>query len=104
MTTEPVAERHIDFRSVNALCLQSLPHLLRAWLPDGRRMGREWLARNPRRSDRRAGSFKINMTTGRWADFATGDKGGDPVSLYAYLTGRTQAQAARDLITTWGMR
>ena len=45
------------------------------------------MARNPTRPDRRPGSFKINLTTGRWADFATGDRGGDPVSLAAYLFG-----------------
>ena len=42
---------------------------------------------NPTRPDRRAGSFKVNLRTGRWADFATGDKGGDAVSLAAYLSG-----------------
>ena len=45
--------------------------------------GHEYVARNPTRADRRPGSFKINLRTGRWADFATGDKGGDPVSLAA---------------------
>lgn len=104
MTTETLSPRHVHFCAVNALCLQSLPQLLAAWLPDGRRVGGEWVARNPTRADRRPGSFKINLATGRWADFATGDKGGDPVSLYAYLTGQTQAEAARALINTWGMR
>ena len=84
--------------------MQSPPQLLAHWLPDGRRMGREWVARNPTRADKRAGSFKINIQTGKWADFTTGDKGGDPVSLYAYLTGRSQLEAARDLINKWGMR
>jgi hypothetical protein len=37
------------------------------------------------------------MRTGRWADFATADRGGDPVSLAAYLFGLTQVQAARRL-------
>ena len=104
MTTEPQPARHIHFCAVNDLCLQSWATLLATWLPDGRCVGHEWVARNPTRADRRAGSFKINIKTGRWADFATGDKGGDPVSLYAYLTRRTQAEAARDLINTWGMK
>jgi hypothetical protein len=47
------------------------------------------------RADRHAGSFKVNLRTGRWADFATGDRGGDPVSLVAYLEGVTQGEAAR---------
>jgi hypothetical protein len=28
---------------------------------------------------KRAGSFKVSLQTGRWADFATGDKGSDAV-------------------------
>ena len=31
---------------------------------------REYVALNPTRADKRAGSFKINLQTGRWADFA----------------------------------
>jgi len=64
------------------------------WLPDGKREGQEWVARNPKRSDRHLGSFKINLMTGQWADFATGDKGGDVISLAAYLHGLTQPAAA----------
>ena len=41
----------------------------------------EWVALNPRRCDRNLGSFKVNRFDGKWRDFATGDKGGDPVSL-----------------------
>ncbi|SIO51096.1 hypothetical protein SAMN05444722_2896 [Rhodovulum sp. ES.010] len=104
MTTDTLPARHIYFVAVNAACLANLPRLLAAWLPDGRRIGREWVARNPTRADRRPGSFKINLATGRWADFATGDSGGDPVSLYAYLNGVSQGEAARELIETWGMK
>ena len=39
----------------------------------------------PNASRRTPGSFKVNLDTGRWADFATGDKGGDLVALYAYF-------------------
>jgi hypothetical protein len=38
---------------------------------------------------------KRNLRTGRWSDFATGDKGGDLVSLVAYLEGCSQPDAAR---------
>src|SRR5215472_11784283 len=65
------------------------------WLPDGRRIGREWVARNPRRADRQPGSFKVNLVTGRWSDFATGDAGGDIVSLAAFLFGLSQLESAR---------
>lgn len=100
---EPRVKPRIDFAGVNAACLARLPALLAVWLPGGRLQGREWVACNPVRSDRRPGSFKVNTMTGRWADFATGDRGGDPVSLYAYLNGLKQGEAANDLQTKWGM-
>lgn len=77
-----------------------LEALVRRWLPDGRRHGAEWIARNPRRDDRSPGSFKVNLRTGKWSDFATGDRGGDVIALAAYLHGRTQADAARELART----
>lgn len=58
---------------------------IRDWLPSGRQDGREWVALNPTRDDKTAGSFKINLDTGMWMDNATDDRGGDAVSLYAYL-------------------
>jgi hypothetical protein len=95
--------QRIDFGRVNQAALSRLPELLSRWLPDGRREGGEWVARNPTRFDRRAGSFKINLATGRWADFATGDHGGDVVSLAAYLAGIDQAKAARRLAEALGV-
>ena len=96
--------RRLDFSEINRAALASLPALLRRWLPDGRLVGREYEARNPTRVDRRPGSFKVNVNTGRWADFATGDKGGDPVSLAAYLAGLSQGEAARKLADMLGVR
>ncbi len=90
-------ESQLDFAAINAAALARLPDVLRRWLPDGRIEGAEYVARNPTRADRRPGSFKVNLTTGKWADFATGDRGGDPVSLAAYLAGVSQGEAAREL-------
>ncbi len=95
---------HIDFAAVNAAALSAFPLLVHRWLPDGRVLGREYVARNPRRSDRKPGSFKINLHSGKWADFASGDAGGDPVSLAAYLAGTGQADAARSLAEMLGLR
>jgi hypothetical protein len=94
---------HIKFAAVNAVCLPRLPSLVAQWLPDGRMHGREWVALNPTRADRRAGSFRINIENGLWADFATDDRGGDPISLYAYLNRLSQAAAARELATSLGV-
>ena len=98
------ARNRLDFDAINRAALGSLPALLRRWLPDGRLVGREYTARNPRRADRRPGSFRINVNSGRWADFATGDKGGDVVSLAAYLSGTGQGEAARALASMLGVR
>ena len=94
----------IDFTAINAVALRALPALLARWTPDGKAIGREWTARNPRRADAHAGSFKINLQTGKWGDFATGDFGGDPISLAAYLHSLSQAEAARKLAEMLGMR
>ena len=80
-----------------------LPQILVHWLPGGRIEGREYVVRNPKRRDQRPGSFKVNLDTGRWADFATGDKGGDPISLAAYLAGCSQLDAARRLAAMLGI-
>jgi hypothetical protein len=66
-------------------------------LPGGTLENREYVALNPTRCDERLGSFRINTLTGKWADFATGDKGGDIISLWAYVEGISQTDAARVL-------
>jgi len=91
------APRSIAFRRVAGAALHYSDTIVRRWLPDGRREGTEWVCRNPRRADHRAGSFKVNLVTGRWADFATGDSGGDLVSLGAFLFGLNQKEAALNI-------
>lgn len=87
----------IDFAGINRAALATLPILLERWLPDGQRKGSEYIALNPRRADRHLGSFRINLRSGKWSDFATGDQGGDPISLAAYLFDLGQGEAARRL-------
>ena len=98
-----VQSRDIDFASIGRAALRVLPLIVLRWLPEGKREGQEWVARNPTRVDRTPGSFKINLRTGRWADFATGDKGGDVISLAAHLYGLSQAAAAAKLSEMLGL-
>lgn len=93
----------IDFAAVNAAAIPALSRLLPEWLPGGEIKGKEYTARNPTRGDRKPGSFSINTATGAWADFATNDAGGDPVSLYAYLHRMSQPDAARVLADKLGV-
>jgi hypothetical protein len=85
----------INFNTINEVALPALPLILSRWLPNGKRQGREFVARNPTRADRTPGSFSINLVNGKWADFATGDRGVGVVSLAAYLFHLSQPEAAR---------
>ncbi len=95
--------KRLDFDRINAAALAALPAVLARVLPSGKAVHREWLALNPRRSDKRLGSFKVNRFNGNWADFATGDKGGDVISLVAYVEGVSQGEAARLLAQMLGI-
>lgn len=86
--------RSINFARIAQEAAARSEDILPRWLPDGRREAGEWVARNPRRADKRSGSFKINLRTGRWGDFASGDTGGDLISLAAWLFDMKQDQAA----------
>lgn len=96
-------QKQHDFRELSQLALSSLPTLLARWLPGGKIAGGEYTVRNPKRTDRHIGSFRINIRTGHWADFATGDKGGDVISLAAYLFNLTQGQAKDQLANMLGV-
>lgn len=94
----------IQYETINAAALSELPFLILRWLPDGKMQGREWVARNPRRSDKTPGSFSVNISTGRWADFAEHDaRGGDVISLAAYLANIPQHEAAQNLAAMLGL-
>jgi hypothetical protein len=97
------SRRRVNFDRINRAALAVLPTLLSRWLPGGRREGCEYVALNPTRHDRRLGSFRINLFTSRWADFATSDRGGDVISLAAYLSHLTQIEAAEKLADMLGM-
>lgn len=96
----------IDFDGINQAALGGdYVGLLRGVLgSDARVVNGELVARNPRRNDRKAGSFLINIRTGVWSDFAEDGVGGsDPVSLWQYLFGHdSMGSAARALASMLG--
>ena len=75
----------INFDLTRELALEFVDEILEQWLPEGEQRGRQYVAYNPLRNDGTLGSFQINTENGVWADFATDDKGGDLISLVAYL-------------------
>ena len=91
-------------KQVAVLALQAADQLLSEWLPEGSRKGREWVACNTARGDRQAGSFGVSLDTGRWNDFADSSaRGGDLVSLLAYLRGCRQFEAAQEIDQRLGL-
>jgi hypothetical protein len=93
----------IDFDAVNQAALGRARPLLQDLIPGGKFRSLEYVVRNPRRDDQQPGSFKINYRTAVWKDFASGDGGGDFISLAAYIWDCTQADAARRLADKLGV-
>ncbi len=73
-------------------------HLVPAWLPGGVQRGHEYVCGGM--SGGAGSSCSVNLNTGAWADFATGEQGGDLTSLYAAIyglpMGKAAVQVARD--------
>jgi putative DNA primase/helicase len=93
----------IDFEGIKKAALCNGRPLLQKLIPGGKFRSLEYIALNPRRDDKSLGSFKINYRSGVWKDFATGDGGGDLVSLLAYLRDLDQGVAARELADMLGV-
>lgn len=89
----------MNYREVHSLFdrakQKDISYIVTWLLPYGKKQGGEYVALNP---TNRLGSFRINLTTGKWADFATGDRGGDIISLYAYLKGISNFEAAKEML------
>ena len=92
--------RRPTFAQVKAEALRQINQVLSHWLPGGKRVdgGKEYTAPNPTRTDKHAGSLKISLTKGTWADFATGDKGGDLIDLVRYLESCSDVDACQKLV------
>lgn len=84
-----------DFEAVKAAALAAYPGLLHQWFPAGKVAGHEFKVGSLQGEP--GDSMSINIRSGAWADFAAGDSGGDPISLYAALHRVSQAEAAREL-------
>lgn len=91
----------LDFDAINEAAAADRLGLLRKWFPNGRLNGHEFevgdLQGNPGKS------LKINVKTGAWSDFNTGESGGDMISLYAAIHNLKQGEAARELAQELGV-
>lgn len=82
----------INFEALARALLDRADTLVPMWLSGGARRGHEWVCGS---LDGGTGSScQVNLTNGRWADFAGDDKGGDLVALYAAIHGLDMVAAA----------
>lgn len=87
----------LDFAGLNRTLLDNSQALLRSWLPGGALSGTEYICGDAAGGKGR--SFSVNWQTGKWAEFnGLGGKGGDLISLYAYLLhNKDQGKAFHEL-------
>ena len=85
-----------DAGQIKALLQDRIEQLVLQLLPEGKRSGKYWIAANPTRNDRHAGSFWVALrgVPGSWRDEATGEKG-DVLQLICYLRGAGFGDALR---------
>lgn len=92
----------LDIQRIAQAALSRAETFLPDWLPGGHWEGAEWRCGDL--SGGKGKSFGANAKTGRWSDFASGESGGDLVSLYAAIfCGGKQGDAARRLAREMGM-
>lgn len=93
-----------DYAAINAAALARLPDVLGRLLPGGTIEAGEWHVASL--SGGRGDSLRVRLRgerAGRWCDFATGEKGGDPISLAAAVARVPQSEAAWRLAKMLGM-
>ncbi|HXF44896.1 MAG TPA: VapE domain-containing protein, partial [Burkholderiaceae bacterium] len=91
----PHAGTRINFEELAARLASRAHELLPQWFPAGKFRGHEFVVGNLAGDP--GESLSVNVDTGKWCDFATGEKGGDLISLYAAQHRVSQIEAARAL-------
>lgn len=71
--------------------------VLQQLVGQGKIEGSDYVALNPKRNDSRLGSFRIDIQTGRFYDFATGDRGGSVIDLAMFVYNCGIVEAAQRL-------
>lgn len=85
----------IDFKRIADDLLSRSHELVPSWLPGGKIMGHEYCCASLKGG--KGDSFKVNLNTGKWAEFASGTGGIDLLALYAAIHGVKNSEAARML-------
>ena len=96
MTNTAKTMYSIDFADINSRALEQAESIFEEMGMEGVVHGKEYVCLNPnRKEDSGLGSFKFNLETGAWADFAVGDeaKGIGMISYVAYVKRTTDYNA-----------
>jgi predicted P-loop ATPase len=91
----------INFTALADALLSRADSLVPAWLPGGVQRGHEYVCGSLQGGG--GSSCCVNLTNGRWADFAAEEKGGDLISLYAAMHGLDNGKAAVQLSRDYGL-
>ena len=91
----------INFAALADALLARAGTLVPMWLPGGVQRGHEYQCASL--SGGHGSSCSVNLTNGRWSDFATDEKGGDLVSLYAAINGLDNGRAAVEVARQEGL-
>ena len=87
-----------DQSLLDAKLLHQAEQLLAQWCGEVKRIGNEICMKNPLRNDAHIGSFKFNIQTGAWSDFAMENCSGYGLStLYATITRTPLVEAIKVL-------
>ena len=86
-----------NFEELKRQYKQCSIEVLKMLVGSGKIEGGDYVALNLRRNDSRLGSFRIDIQTGRFHDFATGDRGGSILDLASFVYDCDLLTAARKL-------
>lgn len=88
---------NLDYAGLAGILLSDAARWLVTWCPGGKLQGREYVAGTMKGGP--GDSFKCNLETGKWAEFAGDERGGDLISLFACIEGIKMGEAAKYLAT-----
>ena len=86
-----------DFALIKRKYRENPLPILRELVGQGRIEGSDYVVLNPRRKDGKLGSFRIDINTGRFHDFSTGDRGGSVIDLAMFVYNCGIVEAAQKL-------
>lgn len=75
----------VSFQKLRQQYKQCPIEILKRLVGNGKIEGGDYVALNPRRSDKKTGSFRIDIASGKFHDFATGDRGSSIIDLTAFI-------------------